>query len=78
MKSFLQEVAQTLLKHYSNDLSHLVVMFPSLRARTFFNEAIASFVDTPIWQTAWSTIDELIEENEALKQELAELKKNNW
>lgn len=27
---------------------------------------------------AESTIDELIEENEALKQELAELKKNNW
>ena len=27
---------------------------------------------------AESTIDELIEENEKLKQELAELKKNNW
>ena len=27
---------------------------------------------------AESTIDELIEENEALKQELAALKKNNW
>ena len=25
-----------------------------------------------------TTVDELIEENEALKQELAELKKNNW
>ncbi|MBR6543907.1 MAG: PD-(D/E)XK nuclease family protein [Alistipes sp.] len=68
MKSFLQEVAQTLLKHYSNDLSHLVVMFPSLRARTFFNEAIASFVDTPIWQTAWSTIDELMERGAGLKR----------
>ena len=68
MKSFLQEVAQTLLKHYSNDLSHLVVMFPSLRARTFFNEAIASFVDTPIWQPAWSTIDELMERGAGLKR----------
>ena len=68
MKSFLQEVAQTLLKHYSNDLSHLVLMFPSLRARTFFNEAIASFVDTPIWQPAWSTIDELMERGAGLKR----------
>ena len=68
MKSFLQEVAQTLLKHYSNDLSHLVLMFPSLRARTFFNEAIVSFVDTPIWQPAWSTIDELMERGAGLKR----------
>ena len=68
MKSFLQELAQTLLNRYSNDLSHLVLMFPSLRARTFFSDAVSSLTDRPTWQPAWSSIDELMERGSKLRR----------
>ena len=68
MTSFLQELAQRLLNRHSNDLSHLVVMFPSLRARTFFNDAISNIVDTPVWQPSWSSIDEVMERGSKLKR----------
>ena len=39
MKTFQHELAETLIKRHDN-LSDLVVLFPSLRARTFFNHAM--------------------------------------
>ena len=68
MVSFLQELAQTLLNRNSGDLSDLVVMFPSLRARAFFNDALSSITDKAIWQPSWSTIDEVMERGSGLKR----------
>lgn len=61
MSHFLQELAQRLTAVYSNDLSSLVVMLPSLRARTFFNSALAELSDRPVWQPSWMSIDEAME-----------------
>lgn len=61
MITFQSELAQTLLRRHSNDLSELVVLFPSLRARAFFNDALNELVDSPLWQPSWSTIDEIME-----------------
>ena len=66
MSTFIQEFAKTLLNRYNNDLSNIVVMFPSLRARVFFNDAISTIVDRPLWQPSWSTIDELMERGSGL------------
>lgn len=66
MHTFQAELAATLLSRHSNDLSNLVVLFPSLRARAFFNDALQSITDKPIWQPAWSTIDELMERGSGL------------
>ena len=60
-RNFISEFAETLLERYAGDLSGIVVMFPSLRARTFFNEAVSNIVNHPVWQPSWSTIDELME-----------------
>ena len=68
MVSFLQELAQTLLNRNSGDLSDLVVMFPSLRARAFFNDALSSITDKSNWQPRWSTIDEVMERGSGLKR----------
>ena len=62
MSHFLQELAQRLTAVYSNDLSSLVVMLPSLRARTFFNSALAELSDRPVWQPSWMSIDEAMEQ----------------
>lgn len=60
-KSFQRELAERLLERHSGDLSSLVILFPSLRARTFFNSALSSLVTKPTWQPKWTTIDELME-----------------
>ncbi|MBO7198437.1 MAG: PD-(D/E)XK nuclease family protein [Alistipes sp.] len=60
MSTFLKELATRLLDDYSNDLSQLVVMFPSLRARTFFNDAIEQVSSNPTWQPHYTTIDDLM------------------
>lgn len=59
--SFQRELAADLLSRYSNDLSSLAIMFPSLRARAFFNDALTSLVDSPTWQPTWTSINELME-----------------
>ena len=66
MTTFQSELAQSLLKRHSNDLSNLVVLFPSLRARAFFNDALNTIVDRPLWQPSWSTIDEIMERGSGL------------
>ena len=68
MTSFQLELAQALLSRHSNDLSDLVVLFPSLRARAFFNDALNSLVDCPIWQPSWSTIDQIMERSSGLRK----------
>lgn len=60
MTTFLQELAQKLLKDHNNDLSQLVVMFPSQRARVFFNDAIGEGTDIPTWQPHYTSIDEIM------------------
>ncbi|MBO7263829.1 MAG: PD-(D/E)XK nuclease family protein [Alistipes sp.] len=68
MTTFQSELAHNLLSRHSNDLSNLVVLFPSLRARAFFNDALNTLVDRPIWQPSWSTIDEIMEQGSGLKR----------
>lgn len=66
MQTFQEELAQRLLDSYSNDLSSLVVMFPSLRARSFFNEAVQKVATRPIWQAKSTTINQLMESGSSL------------
>ena len=66
MVTFQSELAQALLRRHSNDLSGLVVLFPSLRARAFFNDALNTLVDRPLWQPTWSSIDEIMERGSGL------------
>lgn len=59
--SFQRELAQGLLRRYDGDLSSLIILFPSVRARTFFNDSVSTLTERPVWQATWSTIDELME-----------------
>ena len=59
--TFQQELAQKLVERYSCDLSSLAILFPSLRARAFFNDALLELSGKPCWQPKWVTIDEIME-----------------
>ena len=60
MSTFIREVAEALLERYNSDMSGIVVMFPSQRARIFFNDIISKITDRPLWQPSWTSIDELM------------------
>ena len=61
ISSFLGELAHKLVSRYSNDLSSLVILFPSRRARVFFDDALSQLSDAPRWQPQWLTIDDVME-----------------
>ena len=66
MKSFLTQVAEQLYGEYGDNISKLVVLFPSQRARLFFCEALLDVVDKPIWSPQFVTIDELMSQISSL------------
>lgn len=62
MKGFLEQTAESLYNKYGDEISSLVVLFPSRRARLFFNEALSRIAGKPIWQPRYTTIDDLMGE----------------
>ena len=67
MKSFISEVAQSLYERYADDISSLTILFPSRRARLFFNDALSDIVERPLWQPQWLSVDELMSEISGLQ-----------
>ena len=61
MKTFLQSVAHDIHSKLGNDLSKVAVVFPNKRASLFFNEALATESEVPIWSPSYHSISELME-----------------
>ena len=59
MKTFLEYVAEDILKKYGSDLSHIAVVFPNKRASLFLNAHLARLSEKPIWSPAYITISDL-------------------
>lgn len=67
MTGFLEELARDLYARYGEGLSRRALLFPSRRARLFFVDALSRIAARPMWQPAWSTIDELMSEVSGLQ-----------
>jgi CRISPR/Cas system-associated exonuclease Cas4 (RecB family) len=59
MKTFLQYVAEDLIRKYGTNLSRTAVVFPNKRAALFLNEHLARLAGQPIWSPATITISEM-------------------
>jgi len=59
--SFLRLVAKDLFKRFGTNLAELTVVFPSRRARLFFNQYLYEEVNHPLWSPQYVSIDELFE-----------------
>ncbi len=66
MKSFLEHVAEDILRKYGTDLSRIAVVFPNKRASLFLNDILAQKADRPIWSPAYVTISEFFRQNSSL------------
>jgi hypothetical protein len=58
---FLRLVANDLLKQFGTNLAELTVVFPSRRARLFFNQHLYEEVNHPLWSPQYVSIEELFE-----------------
>ena len=58
---FLRLTANDLLKRFGTDLAGVTVVFPSLRARLFFNQYLYEEVNAPLWAPQYVSIEELFE-----------------
>lgn len=59
MKSFLEYVAEDIIRKYGYDFSHIAIVFPNKRTSLFLNEALAKQSQRPIWSPAYIPISEL-------------------
>lgn len=57
--TFLEYVANDLLKKFGTDFSHVAVVFPNKRASLFLDEYLARESDQPIWSPTYITISDL-------------------
>ena len=67
MKSFLEYVAEDILRKYGTDLSRIAVVFPNKRASLFLNEHLARLSSHPIWSPAYITISDLFRHHSDLE-----------
>ena len=67
MKSFLEYVAEDIVRKYGTNLSHIAIVFPNKRASLFLNEALARQAQHPIWSPAYITISELFRQQSDLR-----------
>lgn len=58
--TFLHEVAEQLYGRYGDEVSSLVIVMPSQRARLFLSDALADVAGKPIWQPQYMSMDELM------------------
>lgn len=63
MDSFLKQVAHDLTGRFGADMKDLVVLFPSRRARLFFNTCLWQEVKAPLWAPRYLSLEELFAEH---------------
>ena len=59
MKTFLEYVAEDIIRKYGHDMSRTAIVFPNKRASLFINEHLARLAGRPIWSPAYITISDL-------------------
>ncbi len=66
IEPFLYLIAKDLINRFGTDLSQITVVFPSRRARLFFNNYLYHYAGKPVWAPSYLTIDELFENSSDL------------
>lgn len=67
MKTFLDYVAEDIIRKYGYDLSHMAVVFPNKRASLFLSDSLARTARRPLWSPAYLTISEMFRRHSSLE-----------
>lgn len=68
MQTFLDELALEVLKHYSDKLDKLTLVFPNRRAGLFFQQHLARRLNQPVWSPTVLTLEELVQQLSSIKK----------
>ena len=55
---FLYKIANELFSKHGNDLSNILVVFPSRRSHIFFTDELSNLIDQPIWLPKFYSIED--------------------
>ena len=66
MKTFLEFVAEDIIKKHGTELSRIAVVFPNKRASLFLNRYLAKLSGKPLWSPAYVTISDLFRQQSDL------------
>lgn len=61
METFIQLIAQDLIRRFDADLRDVTIVFPNKRAGLFMNQQLAAATDRPMWAPRYRTISELFD-----------------
>ncbi len=61
-ESFLSLVARDLISRFGQDLAGVAVIFPSRRARLFFNNILYQQAQKPVWAPSYYSVEELFQQ----------------
>ncbi|MBR2380363.1 MAG: PD-(D/E)XK nuclease family protein, partial [Paraprevotella sp.] len=59
METFIQIVANDIIKKFGTNLRDITVVFPNKRAGLFMNQQLSAISDRPVWAPKYQTISEL-------------------
>jgi len=65
---FLDLVAKDIIARFGNDLSEVVMVFPNIRSRIFFDEYIANTTDKPLFSPKYEDFDSLFRQASSLRE----------
>ena len=65
---FLDLVAKDIIARFGNDLSEVVMVFPNIRSRIFFDEYIANATDKPLFSPRYEDFDSLFRQASSLRE----------
>ncbi len=60
MKTFLEDLAETIYRKYGDDTGSVSVIFPNKRAGLFFTRALSDLITKPIWSPRIYSIEEFL------------------
>ena len=66
MKTFLEFVAEDIIKKHGTELSRIAVVFPNKRASLYLNGYLATLAGKPLWSPAYVTISDLFRQQSDL------------
>lgn len=62
MNGFLAQVAKDIYHSHMAEPEGLRIVFPSKRARLFFDQQLSELLDAPVWQPEYMSIDDMVQE----------------
>ena len=65
--TFLQIVAEDIIKKYGSELADITIVFPNKRASLFMNDCLAKAAGHPVWSPSYITISDLFRSHSSLQ-----------